>query len=88
MRYVTINGTIPKYSLCHTNVARLCFDLNAATAPVVPRTAREHARMDRLARALRARLRYIGAVEGLHYIETDSGRLQPLPNFPVAGRVS
>lgn len=75
--------------LDYYEVSALCYDWNTATSPFKLRTAAEHARMNRWARALKARLRALGAVEGRHYIESEnSGRLSPLPNFPTAGRIS
>jgi hypothetical protein len=87
--HVQSRGVLVKSAgLTYHDVARLCYDFNHATAPYKPRTEREHVRMNRLAKALRNRLLRLGAVESIHYFESENGSLHPLTSFPAARSIS
>ena len=59
-------------------ITALCFSHNQATSPYVHRTDHEHDRQVQRARAIRNRLRLLGAIEGRDYREWDSGRYWPI----------
>ncbi len=58
----------------HRAILALCCDYNAATSPYTLRTDREHKRCRQQAKAIRNRLRRMGAL----LRETESGLISPL----------
>lgn len=67
----------------HT-LAKLCQLWNEATAPYVLRTDAEHDEQRARAQAIRAEMVARGYLQGIHYRETEDGRLR---SFYSYGRV-
>lgn len=66
------------------SLADLVGEWNEVTDPSIPRTDAEHDAHRARAREIRAQIVARGYVEGVHYRETDDGRLR---SFYSAGRV-